>query len=128
MNFEESYRALERAKDALENSVHNLHGGFIMGTVNRAYYTMFHCMGALLATKETYSKTHQGVRSKFNEIFIKTSILPIHIVKQIGRAFDLRQDADYDLDASITEEEAQILVDNAKEFYIVTKEYLSKLG
>jgi uncharacterized protein (UPF0332 family) len=42
-------------------------------------------------------------------------------------AFNLRQEADYDFEAMITEEEAQILVENAKEFYLITKEYLAKL-
>jgi uncharacterized protein (UPF0332 family) len=54
--------------------------------------------------------------------------LPRKTSNWVRDAFNLRQEADYDFEAIITEEEAQILVENAKEFYFITKEYLSKLG
>ena len=127
MNLSEPFKALERAEDALHNSVHSLHGGFTLGTVNRAYYTMFHCMCALLATQDIHAKTHQGTRAKFGEMFIKSSIFPHITANYVRDAFNLRQEADYDLDANITEDEAQILVDNAREFYNLTKKYLEKL-
>jgi uncharacterized protein (UPF0332 family) len=128
MNLHDSFKALERAEDALENSVYSLHGGFTLGTVNRAYYTMFYCMSALLATKGIHAKTHQDIRAKFGELFIKNSIFPTIIAKYIGNAFDLRQEADYDFEAIITEDEAKVLVENAREFYNLTKEYLEKIA
>ena len=128
MNVSDSFKALERAEDALENSVYSLHGGFTLGTVNRAYYTMFYCMTALLATQGVYAKTHQGIRAKFSELFIKSSLFPNNIAKYIGNAFDLRQEADYYLDTNITEDEAKILVENAREFYNLTKNHLENLA
>jgi uncharacterized protein (UPF0332 family) len=128
MNQEEGFKALERAADALSNSVHSLHGGFTLGTVNRAYYTMFYSMSAVLILLDIYPKTHQGVRSKFGEMYIKTELFPMRFANYIRDAFNLRQDADYDLDAHISEEEAQVLVDNATEFYKFTKGYVEGLG
>jgi uncharacterized protein (UPF0332 family) len=127
MNLEESFKFLDKADDALNNAVHSIHGGFIMGTVNRAYYTMFYCMNAMLILNDVHAKTHQGTRSKFNELYIKTNIFEIKYSYYVSKAFDLRQDADYDLDAHISEEEAQVLVDNATEFYKFTKQYVNGL-
>ncbi len=85
-------------------------------------------MCALLASQDIHAKTHQGTRAKFGEFFIKTSILPQIIAKYVSNAFDLRQEADYDIDANITEDEAKILVENAREFYNLTKVYLENLA
>ena len=34
----ESFKALDKAKDAIENAEYNLKGGFVSATANRAYY------------------------------------------------------------------------------------------
>ncbi len=122
----EIVKALGRAEDALENTAHSLTGGFTLGAVNRAYYAMFYCMTALLLSENVQAKTHQGVRAKFGEVFIKTSLLPRILANYVRDAFDVRQDADYDLDADITEDEAQILVGNAQIFYQYAKNYLNQ--
>lgn len=84
----ESLKSLDKAKDALENAKYNLNGGFLAATANRTYYTCYYCITALLYTRNIYSKTHQGVRAKFTELFIKTSIFPIEISNSITLLFD----------------------------------------
>ena len=37
-DFGESFKALDKAKDAIENAEYNLKGGFVSATANRAYY------------------------------------------------------------------------------------------
>ena len=49
------------------------------------------------------------------------------IVLIIVMLFDYRQEADYDLDADITVEEAQNLIKAVKECYNLSKDYLFKL-
>ena len=122
-NFADSSKALERAKDTLETSEHDLKGGFTLATVNRAYYAMFYCMSALLFTENIYAKSHKGVLIKYEELFIKTEKLPKHTSLWVRTAFNLRQEADYDFEAVITEEEAQIILKNAQNFYELTKGY-----
>lgn len=127
-HYPESQKALEYAEFTLENSEYNLLGGFTLGTINRAFYAMFYCMNELLFTQNVHAKSHKGTLVKFEELFVKSGIMPKKTSNWVRDAFNLRQEADYDFEAIITEEEAQILVENAKEFYLITKEYLAKLS
>lgn len=127
-HYPESQKALEYAEFTLENSEYNLLGGFTLGAINRAFYAMFYCMNALLFTQNVHAKSHKGTLVKFEELFVKSGIMPKKTSNWVRDAFNLRQEADYDFEAIITEEEAQILVENAKEFYLITKEYLAKLS
>lgn len=110
--------------------MHNadLKGGFVLATANRAYYACYYCMTALLYTQDVYAKTHQGTRSKFTELFIKTGIFPLAISDSIALLFDSRQEADYDLDADITVEEAGRLIIKAKEFIFLAEKYCKELN
>lgn len=125
--YREAYKALEKAADAIENARYNLKGDFFATTANRAYYACYYCIIALLYTQNVYSKTHQGARAKFSELFIKTSIFPIGISDSIAMLFDYRQEADYDLDEDITYEEAETLINKANEIYQLTKSYFQEL-
>ena len=84
--------------------------------------------GGIVITKDVYAKTHQGVRGKFSEIFIKTAIFPDFIATYIKTTFDLRQEADYDFDADISIEVATNVVSNTKEFYQYALTYLKNFN
>ncbi len=124
--YGESFKALEKAGEAIENAEYNLKGGFVSATANRAYYGCYYCMIALLYTKNVQAKTHQGAHAKFSELFIKTGLFPVEIASDISVIFDFRQEADYDLDTDITHEEARDLVRRANSFYLLTKAYLQE--
>ena len=125
--YNESIKALEKAADAIQNAEYDLKGGFFLTVANRSYYACYYCMTALLYTNNTYAKTHQGLRSKFSELFIKTEIFPLASSEIISVLFDYGQQADYDLDSDITSEEAAALIKNAHEFYDRTKAYFQTL-
>ena len=124
----ESAKALSKAADAIENARYNLKGGFFAATANRTYYACYYCIIALLYTQNVYSKTHQGARAKFAELFIKTAIFSPEISDSIAILFDYRQEADYDLDEDITHSEAEDLIDRANEIYQLTKVYFLTLS
>ena len=84
-------------------------------------------MTALLFTENIHTKSHKGTLVKFEELFVKTGLLPKQTSTWVRDAFNLRQEADYNFEAIITEDEAKILVENAREFYILTKNYFEKL-
>ncbi len=54
----ESFKALERADDAIQAAKYDLEGGHVLAAANRSYYAMFYCMTALLYTKDVFAKTH----------------------------------------------------------------------
>jgi uncharacterized protein (UPF0332 family) len=124
--YNEALKALEKAKDAVQNAAYDLKGGFVLATANRAYYACYYCMTALLYTENVYAKTHQGIRAKFSEHFIKPGVFPVTTSEIISLLFDYRQEADYDLDADITPEEASDLVEKAREFLQLTRQYFEK--
>lgn len=125
--YPESFKIMEKAKEAIEAAEYNINGGFSLAATNRAYYVCYYSMAALLFTQGIYAKTHQGVRAKFSELFVKTAIFPDFIANYIKTAFDLRQEADYDFDADIPIEVATKVVDNSKEFFQHALTYLQNL-
>lgn len=50
---------------------------------NRAYYEYFDAIRALFTTKEIWGKSHSGTHAKFEEVFVKTGILPIYKSKNL---------------------------------------------
>ncbi len=123
----ESIKAMERAADALENARYNLQGDFTLGAADRAYYACYYCIAAMLYTKNVYPKTHQGAGAKFAELFIKTGIFSVEASDTIAILFNFRQEADYDLDADITIDEARNIIQRATAFYDRCNDYLQKL-
>jgi uncharacterized protein (UPF0332 family) len=124
-NSQEAFRAVEKAKDAIETAEHDVSGGFVSAAVNRGYYAMYYCMTALLYTKDVYAKTHSGTIVKFNELFIQPGLIqPPVLLKYVQAAFNARQRADYDMSAVVTEDAALTIIANAKALYKSTKNYL----
>ena len=115
--------AIERAEDTLNESAHNLNGGFTIATVNRAYYVIFYCLTALLYTEDIQTKRHSGAQGKFHELFIRTARFPRETINWIQTSFQLRQSGDYDLEVDISFEEAQQVLEYARQFYALTKTY-----
>lgn len=123
----ETQLALDKAQDCLADSEFTLSGGRTIATVNRAYYAIYYCLCALLFTEDIVPKTHKGVQQKFGELFVKTGRFPVETAKWVGDAFNLRQFGDYDLEATIAEDEAQQLVQQAHQFYDMTQAYVDDL-
>lgn len=112
----DAFKIMEKAEEAIEAAEYNIKGGFSLAATNRAYYACYYAMTALLLTRDVYAKTHQGVRAKFSELFIKTAIFPDFIANYIKTSFELRQETDYDFDADIPIEVVTVVVNNTKEF------------
>ncbi len=72
--------------------------------VNRAYYAIFYAALAMLATVGEETSKHSGVMALFDRHFIKTGVLPKEMGKFLHTAFDIRQTADYEDKAEISQE------------------------
>jgi uncharacterized protein (UPF0332 family) len=121
---EEIYKMVEKAIDALEDAQVLFNLQRYNGAVNRSYYAVFGAASALLAAKNLYSKTHQGCRNLFYEHYVKTDLFELGIAQKLHENFEFRQIGDYDYEAAITNEDAKISLQNAKEFIEATKKYL----
>lgn len=106
---------------------HDLVANFTLAAVSRSYYSMFYCMTGLLSLKDVHTKSHQGTKTKFSELYIKTGIFPLIVSDYLQSAFALRQEADYDMDATVGSEEVMLLLENAETFISLTKRYLDEV-
>jgi uncharacterized protein (UPF0332 family) len=123
---EEVSHFLEHAEDALDDASYLHQDGRILALANRAYYAIFYCVCALLASEGIHTKKHQAARAKFSELFVKNGRFDVQASKIVGNNFAARQAADYDMDAFISDAEAQLLLDDAKTFYDLTLTYFAQ--
>ncbi|MGD0621719.1 MAG: HEPN domain-containing protein [Dehalococcoidia bacterium] len=70
--------------------------GSYQSAINRYYYSAFHAVRALLATKGLDSAKHSGVISYFNREFVKPGLVNKTYSKSLSNLFRLRSNADYD--------------------------------
>ncbi|MCU0390176.1 MAG: HEPN domain-containing protein [Thermoflexibacter sp.] len=96
-------------------------------SVNRAYYCIFHCVEAFLYVLDVHAKTHEGVIRKFSELYIKTGILDKNWSDIFKNTFNKRQSADYDISMTLSQKEAQDVLEQAESFLGMTKQYFENL-
>lgn len=113
---EELRKVMAKALECLEDSKYLLEGNRYDAAVNRAYYAMFSAVQGLLLDKGIYAKTHSGAKAKFNELYLKTNLLPVSLGKLLENVSALRQDADYDFGFDVSQEDAIQAVIDADEF------------
>ena len=120
-----SYR-LARAREEYETAVILFDTGHFRAANNRAYYSIFHAMRAVLAFDGYDSKKHSGIIAVFRKDYIKTGIFDIYLSDIIGSASEIRNASDYDdmFIADKTETAEQIR--NAKEFLNKIGSYVEK--
>lgn len=92
--------------------------------VSRAYYSMFYMAEAVLLTKKLSFSKHAGVISGFNQHFVKTKIFDYKYYEMLRYAFEQRNIGDYRFETYISKETAQKIINDAREFLGVVKEYL----
>lgn len=119
---------IERAKEDLEAAHLLFNAGNYRIANNRAYYTIFHAMRAVLVFDNFDSSKHSGVIAEFRRRYIKEGIFPVELSKMIGFAFTIRNASDYDdmFLASKSDTEEQIA--NAEYVYRLLSEYIKDLS
>ena len=107
---------IQRARRYLKSAEILLLEGDYESSVSRTYYAMFYSAQAMLLTKNLSFSSHKGVISAFGEHFVKTGIFPREMGRELNRAFEKRQIGDYEYTFVISEEEAEEILANGKEF------------
>jgi len=90
---------LRNAHERLEDAKGMLSLSRYAGTANRTYYVMFEAASALLSNLNMEFDTHYGVKIKFGELFVKNGRVDQKFGRYFSQAMELREDADYALDA-----------------------------
>jgi uncharacterized protein (UPF0332 family) len=92
--------------------------------VSRCYYAMFFMAEAVLLTKDLSASSHKGVISLFGEHFIKTKIFDRNLGKALNDAYDKRLVGDYGVGFTVAKDEAEDLLQTAKDFVQKLRNYL----
>lgn len=100
-----AYR-LERARESLEDARILADASRWNPCVNRLYYACFYAVSALLTREGWSSSRHTGVRSLFNQHFVRTGMVSREIARIFNDLFERRQEGDY-VDF-VTFEESQV--------------------
>jgi uncharacterized protein (UPF0332 family) len=107
---------IERAKRYLKSAEILLEEGDYESSVSRTYYAMFYSAQAMLLTKNLSFSSHKGVISAFGEHFVKTSIFPKEMGRELNKAFEKRQIGDYEYTFVIAKMEAEEILENGEKF------------
>ena len=115
---------LDRAKETYQTACENLEASRFLDANNRAYYSIFHSMRAVLALDGVDFKKHSGVISHFREKYVKTNVFTSAHSDIIAKASIIRSKSDYEDFYTASKSEAQEQINNAKIFYDAVEKYI----
>ncbi len=119
-----NYR-LERAKQDLKDTELLYKNNSLLAANNRAYYSIFHAIQAVLALERIDFKRHKDVIAYFNKNYINKEIFPKMLGRKIGQAFQIREDSDYDYKFIPQIEQTQNQLQTAKELIELVEKYIN---
>ena len=116
----------EQAKDDLETAKILLEAGKYKAANNRAYFSCFHAIDAVLAKEPIAFKKHKDTLSYFNKNYVHTEIFPRNIGRKISRLEIIRHKSDYDTFYIASRDDAAEQIEVAEEVVELVKNYLLK--
>ena len=119
-----SIHRLEQAKDDLKASQILYESKLYKSANNRAYYSIFHSIKAVLALEPIDFKRHKDVIAYFNQHYISTEIFPKKIGRKVSIASKIREDSYYDDVFVVKSQITQEQIETAKELIELVKEYI----
>jgi uncharacterized protein len=82
--------------------------------VNRLYYSSFHLVDALLTLDNISAKTHEGLKTKFLQLYIKTGKIETDYGKLFSKLSDWRQESDYSVFVDFEDNDVIPLLDKVE--------------
>ena len=121
---------LENARQCVRTARNNVEFRDYKAAANRSYYAIFHSMRAVLMLEEenTQQSKHSGVISVFRQRYIKEGIFSKEHSRTISDAFEIRNEADYDVSYIISKESVVEQINRAEEFLKAVENYLAQQG
>ena len=115
---------LEKAEPVLKTAKRLLDDEDYASANNRAYYSIFHAMRAVIALDEEDYKKHSAVIARFSEKYLKTDVLPREFGKLVSNASRIRNRSDYQDFYICSIDDTRALVTGAEKFLESVKNYL----
>jgi uncharacterized protein (UPF0332 family) len=115
---------IERSSELFQDAILLAENKRWRSCVNRLYYSSFHLISALLSLDGITTKSHDGLKTKFLQSYIKTSLIDMEFGKLYARLLDWRQESDYSVYLEFNEEDVMPLIDKIDEFNQVLKDLI----
>jgi uncharacterized protein (UPF0332 family) len=84
--------------------------------VNRLYYSSFHLVDALMTLNNITTKTHEGLKTKFFQVYIKSGKFDKDFGKLYAKLIDWRQESDYSVFVDFEGNDILPLIDKVDKF------------
>lgn len=94
---------------------------------NRAYYSIFHSICAVLAKEGIAFKRHKDTIGYFNKNYIHTGIFPKELGRKIVTAEEIRHASDYDTFYIASQQITAQQIQTAEQLLVLATDYLEKL-
>ncbi len=117
---------LEKAKESLKSSKLLYNNNDLIGANNRAYYSIFYAIRAVLALEQIDFKKHKDVIAYFNQNYVNMNIFPKNIGRNIAQASKLRERSDYDDKYVPSFEKTEIQIKTAEDVINEVEKYLKE--
>ncbi len=128
MSSEDIQLYLNRAKDDLKAVEFNIQNDLFTVAISRSYYAMFYAASALLKSVGVERSKHAGIVSAFGEHFVKPGLIEAKFSRMLIRAFESKNDTDYDVHFIVDAELARKRLQDAQEFVERIEADLRKSG
>ena len=117
---------LSSAKERLESARLLLEAGQYKDSIGRSYYAIFTVVRAVLARDQVDFSKHAGVIAYFQREYIKAAIFDIKYSKILQRAFQIRNNCDYDDFFIVSKEDATEQYKNAVDMVQAIETYIKQ--
>ena len=117
---------LDNAQEKLESAEILLNAGKYKDSIGRSYYAIFSAVRAILALDRVDFSKHAGVIAYFQKEYVKTKKFDTKFSKYLQNAFQIRNVCDYDDFYIASKQDAEIQIEQAKEFLDIVKNYLAE--
>ena len=116
---------IERSSELFQDAILLATNDRWRSCVNRLYYSCFHIVSALLFQDGISTKSHDGLKTKFLQLYIKNNTIKIEYGKLYSRLIDWRQESDYSLYVDFDEQDVKPLIDKVEKFNSVILEIIN---
>lgn len=114
------------AKEDLDTAYLLLNEKQYRGANNRAYYSIYHTIDAILSIEGIAFKRHKDTLAYFNKQYIATEIFPREMGRKIIKAEEIRHASDYDTFYIASKEVTAQQIQTAEQMVKLVGEYLEK--
>lgn len=117
---------LERAREEIDTAELLLNNEKLKAANNRAYYSIYYSLTAVLCLEPIAFKRHKDTLGYFNKNYVHTGIFPEEIGRNISKAQKVRHASDYDEFYVAGKEEAESQIRTAKVVADLVEQFISE--